>query len=172
MKPNSNIHKAFLAIISSALQTGDEVMEMFKRPSAVMKYGYDDWKEMQWRMKKRERDQAIQRLQKQKYLKLSKHGDRIVARLTKSGKIQALIEKMQRETVELPGNQLCLVSYDIAEGMYRVRHEFRRALKRIGFQSRQRSVWATKKNVVKEVQYLADALKLTKQVDVYVAFIC
>lgn len=108
--------------------------------------------------RKRIRD-AIKRLKKKELIKINKKGDQMVLSLTKTGKIESLRSKIICCEDQLPGDECCIVSFDVPEDVRLARDKFRKFLKSAGFNKLHRSVWVSNLNIV---DLLIELIKMMK----------
>lgn len=90
------------------------------------------------------------RLRQQKYIEVSKEGDRIIG-LTHIGQTRALEARMGEKTELLPDDWYCVAAFDIPEDINKTRQQIRRKFRHLGLQCYQRSVWITKTNILEEL---------------------
>ena len=113
--------------------------------------------------------QAVQRLKRQKFIKMRKEGERVIHELTNDGKIKIM------KTVIICGrdyyidDQVCLVSFDFPEAASEARKIFRRFLKSAGFKFVQGSVWSSRKSVAPILKDLVSRLGIKRWVEIYEA---
>jgi CRISPR-associated endonuclease Cas2 len=111
--------------------------------------------------------QAYKRLIKKGWIKEKRNGKRVVAILTKSGKLAATEILLKHMCGRLPGREYCMVIFDIPEVAHEARDEFRNMLKRIGFSRHQQSVWCINKNITQGIIKIIKILKIKSWVRIY-----
>lgn len=111
--------------------------------------------------------QALKRLQERKLVALRKEGNRVIAKLTQSGKVKALQTIIRFSVPDLADAKICLVSFDFPESARAARNNFRYFLKKTGFRFVQGSVWSIGKDARVQIRELIRILKISKWVEVY-----
>ena len=94
-------------------------------------------------------------------------GGRMMTVLSKSGEIEAIKILLRNMINELPKDEYWMVAFDFPEVAHAARDEFRRYLKRAGFNSHQQSIWCTQKDAGKKLQRLISILKIDRWVRIY-----
>lgn len=117
----------------------------------------------------KKRFQTLKRLQNQKLIELNKRGEKFFISLTKDGVLDALQNRIIAKEELLPGNKVCLVSFDFPIKLDRNRNSFRDLLRRADFSMRHQSVWITRNDVVREMAMLVKILKAEDWIHVYLA---
>lgn len=92
-------------------------------------------------MYKQRRD-AMWRLEKARFIKVNKIGDKFVGKLTQKGLAEFLYQAVA-DCDMLPDGHFCLVVFDIPEDRRDVRQELRSLLEKAAFIPIQKSVWAS-----------------------------
>jgi len=111
----------------------------------------------------------LHELKKRKYLEIKKKGDFVFFELTRKGCLEALKQKILNTNNELPGNQVCLVSFDIPENVKKVRNVFRNFLKKSGFEQVHLSVWQNRLDIIDVISEYVRCLGIEKWVQIYKA---
>ena len=109
----------------------------------------------------------LRQLERQKWVQTRKQGEEIYFRLTNEGFAQGLKLLIATKHTLLPKAQLCLIVFDIPEAMRPVRDELRSILKEVGCVMTQKSVWQTRKDLVRELRLFARSVKAEKYIKVY-----
>ncbi len=116
----------------------------------------------------RQEQQAIHRLHHRKLVEARKTAQGLEVLLTDAGQVEALRWAILTETSTLPEGQRCYVSFDIPELSRNQRNEFRRLLRKVGFQLVHQSLWRSRKDVGRLLGQLVVSSKLEKAIFVFV----
>lgn len=98
------------------------------------------------------------------YIEIEKIDGNYSVQLTKKGKIK-LLEDSKNTTTD---GKWRFLSFDIPEDWRRIRNQFRRSIKRIGYRQVQQSLWACPFIRADEVDLIIDELKIRKYVAYFV----
>lgn len=122
-------------------------------------------KDMFDRIKQR---QALRQLKQRGWIEVRAKGKKIEYLITESGLINGLEVQMMQVQSNLAKSKCCYVIYDFPIGANKARSQFRKLLKRAGFERCQDSVWFTKKNVLRHMVQIIQYLKVDKWVKIIV----
>jgi|GEM_PF-3265267 len=109
----------------------------------------------------------INRLKKNGWIEAQQKGDKIIVKLTQSGRIAALQLKIANIKKRIRAGSEILVAFDVPESATNARKVFRESLKRMGFRRMQLSIWGTNKDVAKELKQYIQLLEINKWVTLY-----
>lgn len=112
-------------------------------------------------LKKNTLAQALKRLRQKGYIDLEKFNNRISYKLTQKGQLEANILKA---LMEPDSDRLTMVIFDIPEQNRKIRNILRGKLNLWGFEKVQKSVWVSKKDLVKPIRKFIVEIKLDKWV--------
>lgn len=98
------------------------------------------------------------------YIEMEKINGNFSVSLTKKGKIK-LLENSKNNEID---GKWRFLSFDIPEKLRKVRNQFRRSIKRIGFKQVQKSLWACPFVKANEVDLIIDELKIRKYVAYFI----
>ena len=110
---------------------------------------------------------AFRRLKKRGWIEERKIGGRMLTVLTESGEVAALEILLNRISPTLSSGEWWMVAFDFPEVAHNARDEFRRFLKRVGFNRHQQSIWCSKKDIGNETRRLIKILGVDKWVRLY-----
>ncbi len=160
MRKNGQLTDAILLALE---KTADGLvrLEDFTYNTHLYKWGWDR------PLKKSAFSQALYRLRKSGYIDKSLLEDKLIIKLTDKGKAQAIIRAILCD--DKWDGRWRIVMFDIPEENKKVRDIFRSRLKLWEFQPLQKSVWATKKNVVVPLKGLLEELGIKRWVEVFEA---
>ncbi len=168
---NSMTGKVFAEIVD-AVGGGIELMFV---PQAMKFGGLDGYETMLYRKKRKEQAedrrrkwQALQRLRRQKYIRVRQEGDRIIVALTEKGRDTGLKWRMKTIDRKLSDGQRVYVVFDIPESVKYLRETLRRVLKESHFSMLQLSVWSTDRDVAEDVTIFVKSLQAEKWVHVFI----
>jgi CRISPR/Cas system-associated endoribonuclease Cas2 len=113
--------------------------------------------------------QTMLYLKKNKLIKLKKTTENIKVKLTNDGVRIAKVRQIRSCSHLLSDGMYCMVAFDVPEEMRDVRDRLRRLLKRMNFQSLQRSVWVTNRDISTQVREFIDDEGLSELVHVFQA---
>ena len=102
-------------------------------------------------------------LEKNKLISVSYEGDKTVVKLTKNGKQKLLkykLDDIKIKPQKIWDKKWRLVIFDIPKGLGKVRMEFTRKLKEVGFILLQKSVWVCPYPCEDEIDYLKEIFKV------------
>lgn len=114
-----------------------------------------------------EEREYLRLLERNKFIKTKRIGEKLMVRLTKKGNLQALRDKI-RYTKQHCNRGICIVVFDVPESEKHVRNELRRILAECGFTMLQKSVWYTDKDVLSELCALLQGSNLDEWVRIIV----
>jgi|SRR3989344_34962 len=116
-------------------------------------------------LKKSNLSLAIKHLREKGYVDKEKEGNRLIIKLTRKGKDEAILNRILKEE-NWDGNWRVVV-FDIPEDMRKVRNVFRSRLKIWGFYPWQKSVWISKKDIKKPLSDFIKEMGLEKWVKIF-----
>jgi DNA-binding transcriptional regulator PaaX len=131
--------------------------------------GREEYEAMLTAKKRKRAREAIQRLKKQKLLRIREEGEEFIVSLTKKGRIEAVRYWILTKKDLLPNRKVCLVSFDFPEDIRGARHVWRDFLKLAKFKQAHQSVWVSRRDVVNEVRLLVGFLNAEHWVKVFEA---
>lgn len=111
---------------------------------------------------------ALRDLHKRRYVNIQFRDDGAIVKLTQRGAMTKLMETLGGITTELPMGNFCYVVFDIPERHRGFRRNLTQLLKHAGFERLQKSVWRTRRDVVRGMQLL---LKMNPGVEKYIRII-
>lgn len=121
-------------------------------PKALGLFGWDGRGYKRYRL-----GQTLRRLQKQKLVEVVETTDGPVVKITENGLTKALTYKLDEMEIKRPESwdkKWRVVIFDIPEGKKRLRDEFRKRLKQLGFYQLQKSVFVHAFRCNDEVEFL------------------
>ena len=130
-----------------------------------------EWRELRLayekRKKKKNFGQFISYLKQQGYVKISRKAA-FPLQLTETGK-QKVLETKQKEAPlpERKDNKMIMLMYDIPKRKWPIRHAFRDALKFLGYEMLQQSVWVTSKDVLNKTEEAVREYGLSDHVNIF-----
>ncbi|MBI2123893.1 MAG: hypothetical protein HYU04_01505 [Candidatus Wildermuthbacteria bacterium] len=130
-----------------------------------------EWRELRLAYEKRKRKksfgQFISYLKQQGYVKISRK-TAFPLQLTEKGK-QKILEVKQKEAPlpERKDSKMIMLMYDIPKRKWPVRHAFRDAIKFLGYEMLQQSVWVTSKDVQDKTEETVRQYGLADNVNVF-----
>ncbi|MBI4256662.1 hypothetical protein HY626_01235 [Candidatus Uhrbacteria bacterium] len=147
-----------------------EAGELFEQWARRKKYRYEGEHKLAEERYQEQRafQKRVDYLRRKKFIKTKKTERGLLLELSNEGQAE-LMRRLVRERPLLPGNQVCLVMYDVPTDGNLGRDALRYFLKRIGLTQVQQSVWSTDKDVVNEVLEFVRSSQITKWVEVYLA---
>ncbi len=108
---------------------------------------------------------AIRQLREKGYIDKEKDGNKLIIKLTQSGKDKAIISQVLKN--EVWDGKWRIVVFDIPEDKRKVRNIFRGRLKIWGFKPWQKSVWVSKKNIRKALRDYVKEIGIEKWVKIF-----
>src|SRR5687768_183744 len=118
-------------------------------------------------LKKNALAQALHRLRLKGYIDKEYYEGRLILKLTKKGLDQAILRKVLNS--DKWDGKWRVVVFDIPEENRKIRNAFRSRLKLWKFESHQKSVWVSRKDILKEVKDLVKELGIKKWVTIFEA---
>lgn len=141
----------------------------FSRPGLVVKFGVDGARDFLRREEQMLRRQELKRLERRGLIVTEKIANEYWTSFSKKGFEEYLVQ-ISLCANRLPGNQMCIVSFDIPETQKRLRDHVRFLLRKLGFVQVHRSVWSCSKNVGDYIaNLLSSKFKGKKWFKVYLA---
>jgi len=141
--------KEEMLALLDAIGDGIELLTLTRRYQKIFMFegleGVRRIRDAKERQRLRER---LTYLKRQKLIKESRRGERIIFELTDDGKRRLLRAQLRNAPMRTDG-LLTIVIFDIPESERVARELFRRFLKEVGFKRIQHSVWATNQDVRK-----------------------
>ena len=110
---------------------------------------------------------AFRRLKKRGWVEERKIGGRMLTVLTASGEVAALEIRLKMVRTTLSNGVSLMIAFDFPEVAHKARDEFRRFLKRVGFNRHQQSIWCSNKDMGNEIGRLIKILGVKKWVRLY-----
>ncbi|MCX6812123.1 MAG: hypothetical protein NTW79_00655 [Candidatus Berkelbacteria bacterium] len=98
------------------------------------------------------------------YIEIVKDGKRKSIRLTNKGKIKLLEGKKSEQT----DGKWRILSFDVPRAKNKLRDQFRRSIKRIGFKQVQQSLWVSPFINADEIDLIIDELKIREYVAYFI----
>lgn len=108
---------------------------------------YEDRKARQLAYEERE---YLRQLKRRKFIETKRIGEKLMVRLTAKGWQRVLRDRICT-TKKKCRDGICFVIFDVPESERRARDTLREVLSDLGFEMIQRSVWATEKDILKEL---------------------
>lgn len=106
----------------------------------------------------------IRNLHSRGYIEIQKDGKNTSIRLTNKGKIK----KLESMKTRIPDGKWRILSFDIPQKMKKIRDQFRRSIKRLGFKQVQQSLWVSPFINADEIDLIIDELKIRQFVAYFV----
>lgn len=135
------------ALVGSFLSR-DDVYQHYGRPEFLANKFFDQLRSMN----------------KTGYVEIEKINGNYSMKLTKKGKIK-LLECSRNNAID---GKWRFLSFDIPEDLRKIRNQFRRSIKRIGFKQVQKSLWVCPFVKADEIDLVIDELKIRKYVAYFV----
>jgi len=168
MRRNSQTWEVFTSMCDTALDVSREVEHILRRPSVAIRMDLYEYRQMVDGIERAQRCSAERRLKQQNLLEIERKANKIVLRFSTEGKIELLKYVILRSNRKLPGQQRCLVTFDIPEAAANVRKVFRTFLREAGFTQLHRSVWVTRKDVVGPMKLFIKKLQIASWTSAFV----
>lgn len=143
----------------------DAFLEGHTRPGYT--YGFATVKHIKEKKVRKEYYEQLRGVERSRYVKLQKQGDKIIAVFTERGAYEALKLRILTSSASMMSGEVCLVVFDVPERIARVRNAFRRLLKAAGFYQIQRSVWEGERDVVDELRELVKIAGASDYIRIY-----
>ncbi|MBI2475495.1 hypothetical protein HYV69_03670 [Candidatus Uhrbacteria bacterium] len=178
MSKNISSNSVPSRIFDVLLSEADDLLFLFHHPHAVLRTvgNIESARNMLarkernlQRIKKTEINQALQRLNSQKLLRISKKGNEIYFFLTENGIKEGLKRTIQKKKQRLAGKRRCYVSFDIPEQASSTRWALRKLLKDSHFKMIHLSLWSSEFDVGKEMAALIKIMRAETWVHVFEA---
>ncbi len=130
-----------------------------------------EWREIQLTYEKRKRKksfgQFISYLKQRGYVKISRK-TAFPLQLTEKGKQKVLAKKQKEAPLpERKDSKMIMLMYDIPKRKWSVRHAFRDAIKFLGYEMLQQSVWITSKDVPDKTEETVRKYGLADNVNIF-----
>ncbi len=139
-------HSRTARILVDIGQAIEDVHFGLSRPGLVVRFGIEGAREFLDRKEAKLRRQEFRRLEKRRLIDRKKIADGYLTSFSKAG-FEEYMAQLSMNANNLPGGQICLISFDIPEDHKRLRNQVRHILKRLGFKQMHRSVWCCSKNI-------------------------
>ena len=150
-----------LLALGKAMETGIPFADFFDNPGKFVWTGY------RTNLNYSSTYKAIQRLKEKGYLMTKKEEGNIIIKLTQSGRKQISLVKILEDKPW--DHKWRIVIFDIPEQHRELRNALRYRLKEWQFQQLQKSVWISKKDIVKELKTFIQEIGLKNWVKIFVA---
>lgn len=123
---------------------------------------YAYWDGWNYPLKKNSLSQALRRLRLYGYIDLEEYNNKLVLKLTDTGKLEALLRKILLD--DKWDGKWRIIIFDIPEKHKKIRDVLRSKLKTWGLVPWQKSVWASKKDVTKLLREFVKKIGIEKWV--------
>ena len=130
--------------------------------------GWAEYEDMRERELLKEERERLRYLKRKKFIETKKIGKRLMVRLTAKGWQQILRDQIKCTRIMCKKGICVMVIFDVPESERHVRDTLRWILSECGFTMLQKSVWITRKEVVKELCALLQGAKLDRWVRIIV----
>ncbi|MCR4311936.1 MAG: CRISPR-associated endonuclease Cas2 [Candidatus Uhrbacteria bacterium] len=111
---------------------------------------------------------TLRKLKRERYISLEAADTGCIVKLTERGRLMAIFEMLGKITNELPQEKYCYVIFDIPEKQRSFRRNFTKLLRHAGFERLQKSVWRSRRDVVRGMRLL---LKMNPGIEKYIRVI-
>ena len=160
IKKGSTTYHLLLAL-EKVMETGVSLVDFIDNPDKFFWTGY------RTNLNYSKTYKAIQRLKQKGYLMTKKEEENIILKLTQSGQKQlSLIKNLGDKPWD---KKWRIVIFDIPEEHSKLRNALRYRLKVWQFQQLQKSVWVSKKDLLKELKEFLKELGITNWVKIFIA---
>src|SRR3989338_401146 len=129
--------------------------------------GFAEYEDKLVAQEARERKARLYELRLRKWIETKKIGERLLVRLTKQGWQRALRDQIRCTSVKCKDG-ICIVVFDVPESERHVRDALREILQSCNFTMLQKSVWVSRKDIIKPLCALLQGAKLERWVRILV----
>lgn len=151
-----------LLALEKALETSTSLADFLDNPGKFVWTGY------RTNLNYNQTYKTIQRLKQKGYILTNKEEEKIIIKLTQSGKDQiSLMKILENKPWD---HKWRIVIFDIPEEHRKLRNALRYRLREWQFKQLQKSVWVSKKDIVKELKIFLKEIGIENWVKVFVAF--
>ena len=129
--------------------------------------GFAEYEDKLAAQEAQERKERLYELKRRKWIETKRIGERLLVRLTKQGWQRALRDRIRCTSAKCKEG-ICIVVFDVPESERYVRDALRDILQSCNFTMLQKSVWVSRKDIIKPLCALLQGAKLERWVRILV----